>query len=118
MDPGTAIGLASSVVGLISFAGDLVSKTRQIATSASGITLEHAELETLARNLQRRDRDIRIQTGGNALRGPGRGANQLGGNNESGDGPPTPLVLAGGLLHLLATMRAKWPASYWMLSTS
>jgi len=51
MDPVTTIGLASSIVQLITFTSDLVSKGREIYKSANGSLVEHLELESIVGSL-------------------------------------------------------------------
>lgn len=51
-DPLTALGLASNIIQLISFASDLVSKGREIYKSANGTLVENLELETITTSLQ------------------------------------------------------------------
>lgn len=63
MDPVSAIGLASSIVQLISFAGNLVSKSREIYRAVDGSLVEHAELEIVAKTLQSQSRRIASQSG-------------------------------------------------------
>ncbi|KAH8746655.1 hypothetical protein BGZ57DRAFT_972296 [Hyaloscypha finlandica] len=58
-DPLTALGLASNIVQLITFASSLVSKTREISKSANGALVENLELEAIASNLQELSRGIR-----------------------------------------------------------
>ncbi|KAH7055668.1 hypothetical protein B0J12DRAFT_717839 [Macrophomina phaseolina] len=52
MDPASAIGLAAGIVQLTSFAGDLLSKAREIRNSADGALVENQELEAIATGLQ------------------------------------------------------------------
>ena len=47
----TAVGLASNVVQFISFAGDLISKGKEIARSADGVLLENHEIEAVTQSL-------------------------------------------------------------------
>lgn len=58
MDPVSAIGLASSVVQLITFSTDIISKSREIHRSAAGSLVENVELETIARTLQSQSRRL------------------------------------------------------------
>lgn len=58
MDPVSAVGLASSVVQLISFSTDIISKSREIHKSAAGSLVENVELETIARTLQSQSRRL------------------------------------------------------------
>lgn len=58
MDPVSAIGLASSVVQLITFSTDIISKSREIHRSATGSLVENVELETIARTLQSQSRRL------------------------------------------------------------
>jgi hypothetical protein len=48
MDPATSVGLASSVVQLLTFAGNLLDKSREIYRAADGAVIENQELETIA----------------------------------------------------------------------
>jgi len=57
MDPATAVGLASGVVQFVDFTSKLISATHKLYVSASGATVEHLELEELARDLQQRAED-------------------------------------------------------------
>jgi hypothetical protein len=52
MDPATALGVASSIVQLVSFTGDLISKGNEIYKSVDGALSENLELETIAASLQ------------------------------------------------------------------
>ncbi|PMD22533.1 hypothetical protein NA56DRAFT_570112, partial [Hyaloscypha hepaticicola] len=52
MDPATALGVASSIVQLVSFTGDLISKGNEICKSVNGALSENRELETIAASLQ------------------------------------------------------------------
>jgi hypothetical protein len=56
-DPLTALGLASNIVQLITFASSLVSKTREISKSANGALVANLELEAIASNLQELSRE-------------------------------------------------------------
>lgn len=58
MDPTSAIGLAASIVQLTCFAGDLLSKTREIKDSADGALVENQELEAVTSSLQELSRDL------------------------------------------------------------
>lgn len=60
MDPVSAIGLASSVVQLITFSTDIISKSREIHRSAAGSLVENVELETIARTLQSQSRRLAV----------------------------------------------------------
>ncbi|KAH6876597.1 hypothetical protein B0T10DRAFT_497781 [Thelonectria olida] len=62
MDPVSAIGLASSLVQLVTFTGDLLSKTRAIYHSADGSLQEHGELEAITRALESQNRRIAVQS--------------------------------------------------------
>ncbi|KFA80366.1 hypothetical protein S40288_10153 [Stachybotrys chartarum IBT 40288] len=64
MDPLSAIGLASSLVQLITFTTDVVSKGREIQRSASGSSIENADVEAIARSLQHQSRRIAAQASG------------------------------------------------------
>lgn len=61
MDPLSAIGLASSVVQLITFTTDVLSKGREIHKSAAGSLVENVELKTIARTLQSQSRRVALQ---------------------------------------------------------
>ncbi|RYP13663.1 hypothetical protein DL765_006793 [Monosporascus sp. GIB2] len=61
MDAGASIGLASSLVQLISFTGTLVSKSREIYRSADGILVENDELSTVIKTLEAQNRRIAAQ---------------------------------------------------------
>ena len=52
MDPATALGIASSIVQLVSFTSDLISKGNEIYKSVDGALSENLELETIAASLQ------------------------------------------------------------------
>lgn len=58
MDPTSAIGLAASIVQLTCFAGDLLSKTREIKDSANETLMENQELEAVTSSLQELSRDL------------------------------------------------------------
>lgn len=58
MDPASAIGLASSIVQLITFSSDLLSKTREIHSSADGAVVENVELEAISTSLLELTREI------------------------------------------------------------
>lgn len=62
MDPLSAVGLASSVVQLITFSTGIISKTREIHRSAAGSLVENVELETIARTLHSQSRRLAAQT--------------------------------------------------------
>jgi len=51
MDPASALGLASSIVQLVQFTGDLISKGNEIYKSADGTLIDNLELETIAASL-------------------------------------------------------------------
>jgi hypothetical protein len=51
MDPITAIGLASSILTFIDFAGKIVSGTYEILHSETGATAENAHVETIVKDL-------------------------------------------------------------------
>ncbi|KAI0377709.1 hypothetical protein F5Y04DRAFT_171563 [Hypomontagnella monticulosa] len=61
MDPVTSIGLASSLVQLISFTGDLISKSREIYRSAEGNLVENSELSVIVKTLEAQNRRIAAQ---------------------------------------------------------
>ncbi|KAH7007747.1 hypothetical protein EDB80DRAFT_719049 [Ilyonectria destructans] len=61
MDPVSAIGLASSLVQLVSFIGTLVSKSREIHRSADGSLVENDDLATITRTLEGQTRRIATQ---------------------------------------------------------
>ncbi|KAI8630989.1 hypothetical protein F5Y19DRAFT_463797 [Xylariaceae sp. FL1651] len=61
MDPVSAIGLASSVVQLLTFAGGLISKSREIHRSTQGSLVEHDELAAIGRTLESQSRQIASQ---------------------------------------------------------
>lgn len=58
MDPASAIGLASSIVQLITFSSDLLSKTREIHSSADGAAVENVELEAISTSLLELSREV------------------------------------------------------------
>ncbi|KAL1620845.1 hypothetical protein SLS54_005775, partial [Diplodia seriata] len=58
MDPATVIGLAASIVQLTTFTGQLLSKSREIHSSADGALVENRELEAITTSLQDLSRDI------------------------------------------------------------
>lgn len=51
MDPLTAIGLASNIIGFVDFAGKLISQGYEIYKSASGTTKENEDIEALIEDL-------------------------------------------------------------------
>ncbi|KAF5501329.1 Vegetative incompatibility protein HET-E-1 [Colletotrichum siamense] len=61
MDPASAFGLAASIVQTITFASDLISKSRQLHHSAQRGLVEDEELASIARTLQSHSRRITIQ---------------------------------------------------------
>ncbi|KAF3808211.1 hypothetical protein GCG54_00006828 [Colletotrichum gloeosporioides] len=61
MDPASAFGLAASIVQTITFASDLISKSRQLHHSAQRGLVENEELASIARTLQSHSRRITIQ---------------------------------------------------------
>ncbi|KAI2633041.1 hypothetical protein GGS26DRAFT_555059 [Hypomontagnella submonticulosa] len=61
MDPVTSIGLASSIVQLISFTGSLISKSREIYRSAEGSLVENGELSIIVKTLEAQNRRIAAQ---------------------------------------------------------
>ncbi|KAF2732563.1 hypothetical protein EJ04DRAFT_469974, partial [Polyplosphaeria fusca] len=63
MDPVSAIGLASSAAQLITFASDLISKSREIYNSADGSLVKNDELATVARTLQSQSRQVQFKIG-------------------------------------------------------
>lgn len=58
MDPASAIGLAASIIQLISFTSNLLSKTREIHNSADGTAVENLELEAITKSLQELSQEI------------------------------------------------------------
>lgn len=60
MDPLTALGLASNIVQLITFASDLVSKGREIYKSVDGALVENLELETITTTLQELSQSVHL----------------------------------------------------------
>jgi hypothetical protein len=52
MDPATALGIASSIVQLVSFSSDLISKGNEIYKSVDGALSDNVELATIAASLQ------------------------------------------------------------------
>jgi len=68
-DPLTALGLATNIIQLIDFTGDLISKTWEVSKSADGILVENLELEAITSSLQQLS---------NGLRHPGAGGERLG----------------------------------------
>jgi hypothetical protein len=52
LDPLTALGLASNIVQLITFASGLVAKGRDIYQSTDGTLVEHLELEAITKSLE------------------------------------------------------------------
>jgi hypothetical protein len=63
MDPVSSIGLASSAAQLITFASDLISKSREIYHSADGSLVKNDELGNIARTLQSQSRLVRVRIG-------------------------------------------------------
>ncbi|KAI1169623.1 hypothetical protein F4777DRAFT_572416 [Nemania sp. FL0916] len=61
MDPVTAVGLASNVSRLLTFAGNLVSKSREIRRSAHGSLVANDELAAICRTLESQNRRIAAQ---------------------------------------------------------
>jgi hypothetical protein len=51
MDPFSALGLAAAVVQFVQFGSKLVSESQEIYQSATGSTIEHAELERACQDL-------------------------------------------------------------------
>lgn len=60
MDPASAIGLASSIVQLLGFAGDLLNKSKEIYKSVDGSTNANNQLEVIARTLEQLTAEITI----------------------------------------------------------
>ncbi|KAF2728839.1 hypothetical protein EJ04DRAFT_556507 [Polyplosphaeria fusca] len=60
MDPLTAVGLASNVVQFVSFAGDLISKGKEIARSADGALVENLEIEAVTQSLHELSKSLII----------------------------------------------------------
>lgn len=58
MDPISAIGFASSVVQLITFTSDLLSKAGEIHSSTDGALIENLELEAITESLQVLNQDV------------------------------------------------------------
>jgi hypothetical protein len=52
MDPVTALGIAAATVQFINFAGDVLSKSREIYQSADGALTTQTELDTIAKSLR------------------------------------------------------------------
>lgn len=50
-DPLTALSIAGNVVQFISFAGELIDRTREIANSHDGALVKHTELETITTSI-------------------------------------------------------------------
>jgi hypothetical protein len=63
LDPLTALGLASSIVQLVTFMGDLLSKSRAYYNSVDGSLIEQLELEAITVNLQKLSGDLIVPTG-------------------------------------------------------
>jgi hypothetical protein len=59
-DPVTAAGLAGNIVQFVQFASDIISKFREIYTSAAGATRETIDLKTLVENDIALCRQLRI----------------------------------------------------------
>ena len=51
MDPLTAVGLASNVIQFVGFAGELISKGKEISRNADGALVENLELEAVTDSL-------------------------------------------------------------------
>lgn len=49
LDPMTALGLASNIVQLVSFGGELISRGKEL--SKTGCTSEHAHVRTIAKDI-------------------------------------------------------------------
>jgi hypothetical protein len=58
MDPVTAVGLASSIVQLLTFASGLLHKSKEIYRKADGSTEKGNELEIVARSLSELSNEI------------------------------------------------------------
>lgn len=52
MDPVTALGIAAATVQFINFAGDILSKSREIYQSADGLLTTQTEIDTIAKSLR------------------------------------------------------------------
>jgi hypothetical protein len=63
MDPVSSIGLASSAAQLITFASDLITKSREIYHSLDGSLVKNDELANIARTLQSQSRLVRARLG-------------------------------------------------------
>jgi effector-binding domain-containing protein len=63
LDPLTALGLASNVVQLITFTGDLVAKGRDIYQSTDGGLVENLELEAITKSLQDLSLEVALPPG-------------------------------------------------------
>lgn len=60
MEALAAVSLAGNILQLLSFAGDAISKSRQIHASVNGALEEHEDLEIVTTNLK--DLSVRLQT--------------------------------------------------------
>ncbi|KAI1096763.1 hypothetical protein F5B19DRAFT_4577 [Rostrohypoxylon terebratum] len=63
MEPASAFGLASSIVQMITFTSDIISKTRQIHHSAQHSLVQNSELASIAQSLQLHNERIRASLG-------------------------------------------------------
>lgn len=60
MEALAAVSLAGNILQLLNFAGDAISKSRQIHASVNGALEEHEDLEIVTTNLK--DLSVRLQT--------------------------------------------------------
>ena len=59
IDPSAAIGLACNIIQLVTFIGDIISKSHGIYESADGQLVEHQELESITRYLNELTKDVK-----------------------------------------------------------
>lgn len=69
MDPFSAIGLAGNIVGFLDFGFKLLSKAREIQTSASGTAAANENLVSLTQHFQRVTASLRAQKVSGAVTG-------------------------------------------------
>ncbi|KXX78862.1 Vegetative incompatibility protein HET-E-1 [Madurella mycetomatis] len=67
MDPLTTLGLAANVMQFVSFASSLISKMREISTSADGATSETTTLDTVYGRLHRLSSELGLASQKNAV---------------------------------------------------
>ncbi len=62
LDPASAIGLASSVVQLVTFTKDVLSRSHELYESVNGATVEYGDIEKVTSSLDRLMKNIELNS--------------------------------------------------------